>query len=276
MFYYWLMIKIEMFLNTSILLKKMILLTAEKQLRNLGLNGYEAKVWIALLSKCTSTAGELSDIANVPRSRCYDVLKSLEAKGFVLSIKGKPLKYKTSSPSEAIGKAKKRIHTKAHLDFERASKIKGTGTFSKLRNLYMMGAEFLEKSDLSSSLKGRFNLYNHIGNMISRAEKNICISTTPTEFNELIRKLMPLFEKISRKNINIKIICQIGRDNKKVADMASRFASIKNTIVKSRFVIIDGKEIIFMVLDDDEVNSTYDVGIWANTPLVKILENSFK
>ena len=34
-----------------------------------GLNLYEAKIWTALLSRGIATAGELSDIANVPRSR---------------------------------------------------------------------------------------------------------------------------------------------------------------------------------------------------------------
>ena len=36
----------------------------------------------------------------------------------------------------------------------------------------------------------------------------------------------------------------------------------------------DGKEIFFMVLNEDEVHPSYDVGIWTNTPLVKILENN--
>ena len=40
-----------------------------------GLNTYEARIWTALLSRGISTAGELSDIANVPRSRSYDVLE---------------------------------------------------------------------------------------------------------------------------------------------------------------------------------------------------------
>ena len=48
------------------------------KLRDFGLNSYEAKIWTALLSKGISTAGELSDISNVPRSRSYDVLESLE------------------------------------------------------------------------------------------------------------------------------------------------------------------------------------------------------
>jgi len=42
------------------------------KLKDFGLNSYEAKLWVALLSRGVSTAGELSDIANVPRSRTYD------------------------------------------------------------------------------------------------------------------------------------------------------------------------------------------------------------
>ena len=42
------------------------------------LNLYEVKVWTALLSRGVSTAGELSSISDVPRSRTYDILESLE------------------------------------------------------------------------------------------------------------------------------------------------------------------------------------------------------
>ena len=72
------------------------------KLRDFGLNSYEAKLWTALLSRGISTAGELSDIANVPRSRSYDVLESLEKKGFVVMKLGKPIKYIAVSPKEVV------------------------------------------------------------------------------------------------------------------------------------------------------------------------------
>src|SRR3989339_589647 len=53
--------------------------------RYFSLNLYEVKIWAALLSRGVSTAGELSDIAIVPRSRSYDILESLEKKGFAIS-----------------------------------------------------------------------------------------------------------------------------------------------------------------------------------------------
>ncbi|MFC1741919.1 hypothetical protein ACFL3V_05265, partial [Nanoarchaeota archaeon] len=44
-------------------------------------------------------------------------------------------------------------------------------------------------------------------------------------------------------------------------------AEIKHTEdVNARFTVVDGKEIIFMLLDDSEVHPTYDSGVWVNTP----------
>ena len=79
------------------------------KLKALGLNSYEAKLWVALLSVGTSTAGELSDIANVPRSRSYDVLEGLEKKGFIITQIGKPIKYLAIPPEEVLERVKESI-----------------------------------------------------------------------------------------------------------------------------------------------------------------------
>ena len=47
----------------------------------------------------------------------------------------------------------------------------------------------------------------------------------------------------------------------------SKFAEVRNLDkLGARFCVVDGKELVFMVLDDKEVHPTYDVGIWVNTP----------
>ena len=79
------------------------------RLKDFGLNSYESKLWIALLSRGVSTAGELSDISNVPRSRAYDVLESLEKKGFIIVKVGKPIKYLAVTPTEVVERVKKKV-----------------------------------------------------------------------------------------------------------------------------------------------------------------------
>ena len=51
-----------------------------EKLKEIGLNTYEAKVYVALLKKYPATGYEVSKLANIPQSRTYDTLKVLEEK----------------------------------------------------------------------------------------------------------------------------------------------------------------------------------------------------
>ena len=49
-----------------------------ERLKEIGLNEYQSKVYVALLKKYPATGYEISKLANIPQSRTYDTLKSLE------------------------------------------------------------------------------------------------------------------------------------------------------------------------------------------------------
>src|SRR5512138_1517017 len=102
------------------------------KIKDFGLNSYEAKIWTALLSRGVSTAGELSDIANVPRSRSYDILESLEKKGFVIMKLGKPIKYIAVSPTEVVDRVKKRVSEEATFRHKLLEELKTSDILSEL------------------------------------------------------------------------------------------------------------------------------------------------
>ncbi|MEN6291713.1 MAG: helix-turn-helix domain-containing protein [Methanobacterium sp.] len=79
-------------------------------LKSLGLSDYEIKAYVANISLISATASELSLSSNVPRSKIYEVLKSLEKKGFVEIQRGKPLKFNVIPPNEIFGKSRKQIN----------------------------------------------------------------------------------------------------------------------------------------------------------------------
>src|SRR3972149_2726651 len=79
-----------------------------------NLNIYETKVWLALLSKGISSAGEIAEISGVPRSRTYDVLESLEKEGFAIAKLGKPVKYIAVKPTPVIKKLKTNTLSRAN------------------------------------------------------------------------------------------------------------------------------------------------------------------
>ena len=76
------------------------------------LNIYEVKIWTSLLSRGIAAASELADISGVPRSRCYDVLESLEKKGFIIMKVGKPIKYIAVEPEAIVDRVKKAYRKK--------------------------------------------------------------------------------------------------------------------------------------------------------------------
>ncbi|MBI2658587.1 hypothetical protein HYX05_00605 [Candidatus Woesearchaeota archaeon] len=248
----------------------MITPNTEKQLRGLGLNGYEVKIWTALLSRGASTAGELSGIANIPRSRSYDVLESLKKKGFVKIKNTKPVRYTAISPTEALENTKKNTRESASGEIKKLDKLKNTSIISKLTVTHTKEKP-TDQSSLSGVLRGRTNLYNHIEYIMNKAEKYVLIYTTEKEIKNIVRHFTPLFKKLKNKGTKIKIATQTSSQTKKFVGDMKEFAEVTNTNNKARFCIVDGKEIVFMVLDDSEIHPVYDVGIWMNTNLAKDL-----
>lgn len=247
--------------------------------RYFSLNLYEAKVWTALLSRGVSTAGELSDIANVPRSRSYDVLESLEKKGFVVMKIGKPIKYIAVPPKEVLERVKKNLMSSTESHIKKLDELKGTDLVDELNSLHTQGVELVEPTDLSGSLRGRLNLYNHIEFTIRSAEETVTMMTTTQGLIRKAEGLRPLFEDLVKRGVKIRIAAPLKTDEaKKVAKELEGIAEVRDIDkISARFVVVDASEVIFMVMNDDDVHPTYDIGIWVNTPFfASALEQLFE
>ncbi len=230
------------------------------------LNLYEVKVWTALLSRGTSTAGELSSISDVPRSRTYDILESLEKKGFIIMKLGKPIKFVALKPEEVVERVKKNLMRDAQDKTKRLEKLKGDDVLEELKVLFTKGIKFVEPSDLSGSLKGRQNLYNHLDMMIREAEKSITIVTTAEGLNRKLEALMPSLEKCKKRGVKIRVAAPVDKNNLKVARDFKKVGEVRKLDkMKARFVVIDGTQLMFMLLDDEKFHPNYDVGVWINT-----------
>jgi sugar-specific transcriptional regulator TrmB len=228
------------------------------------LNLYEAKVWTALLSRGVSTAGELSNISDVPRSRTYDILESLEKKGFIVMKIGKPIKFVALKPEEVVERVKKNLIVEAQSKSKRLEELKGDDVLTELTNLFKNGVKFVEPSDLSGSLRGRQNMYNHLDMMIRGSEKTITLVTTADGLNRKIEALLPSLEKAKKRGVVIRIAAPITEGNIKVAKDLSKIAEVRDTSNKSltgRFAVIDSEQLMFMLTDDSSVHPNYDVAV---------------
>tara|TARA_Y100000310_G_scaffold27933_1_gene26559 strand:- start:1406 stop:2212 length:807 start_codon:yes stop_codon:yes gene_type:complete len=242
------------------------------------LNLYEVKVWTALLSRGISTAGELSNISEVPRSRTYDILESLDKKGFIVMKLGKPIKFVALKPEEVVERVKRNLLKYAQEKTKRLETLKGDEVLGELNTLFTQGIKFVEPTDLSGSLRGRQNLYNHLDMMVRGAERSITIVTTRDGLSRKVEALMPSLEKCKKRGVKIRIAAPIDSSNAKLAKELKKVAEVKDIDkMKARFIIIDSNQIMFMLLDDEKFHPNYDTGIWINTEFfAQALEQLFE
>ena len=236
------------------------------KVKEFGLNSYEAKIWTALLSRGIATAGELSDISNVPRSRAYDVLESLEKKGFIIMKLGKPIKYIAVSPEEVVLRVKKRVSQDAEGQLDRLGQLNGSEIMTELSQLHTQGIQKTDAFDLSGSLKGRESIYTQLNTMISGAKKEVILSTTAEGLVRKSESLRKAFKKAAENGVRVRISAQIDKNSLKAAKELAKFADVRHTDDAGRFCITDGSDVIFMVADDKKVHESYDVGVWVKSP----------
>ena len=250
--------------------------------RIFGLNLYEVNIWLALLARGVSTAGELSSIGNVPRSRAYDILESLEKKGFVVMKVGKPIQYIAVPPEEVIEAAKKNVEKDAKERIEEIDKLKSSSIMNELNTIYKQGISLVNPYEVAGAIRGRSNIYTKMENMIRKAKNQVIIITTEDGLTRKLYALKNALQYAKNKGVKVKIGGPITNKNKNATNMLKKLADVKNIKnVDGRFIVVDGKEAMLMTTDDKEVHPSYDMGVWINSPKVastlsKMAQSLFK
>lgn len=226
------------------------------------LNIYETKVWLALLGKGSASAGEIASISGVPRSRTYDVLESLEKKGFAIVKIGKPVKYLGVKPKMVIEKLKNNVRTKAEEKIFSLSNVKDTDEFSQLEGLYKEGIIPIKREEISAALKGKANISNFLKEILQNAKKEVIICTTADELSIKIKLFAQTLEGLKKDNVKIKLA--LSGDDRLIKQIEERLEmKIKKIELESKFFIIDRKEILFYISKNAEANE--DIAIWLNS-----------
>jgi len=228
------------------------------------LNIYETKVWLALLSKGISSAGEIAEISGVPRSRTYDVLESLEKRGFVIQKLGKPVKYIAVKPKMVIEKMKNTTIQSAEEKVKTLANLKETMEYQELEELHKTGVEPIKNHELSTSIKGRSNLYVQIKSVMDSSQKSVHIISSAYELLSKQKMFKDAFTKLRKRKIDVKVM--ISDDEAEAKKLSKKFGvEIKSKPINSRFVIADQTELIFTIKPTN-VHEDFDYGVWINSP----------
>ncbi len=238
------------------------------------LNIYETKVWLALLSKGIASAREIADMSGVPRSRTYDVLESLEKRGYAITKIGKPVKYISVKPTDVIEKMKTHVSQEAQDKIYTLSNMKETPEYKELENLHTVGISPINPHEITGLMKGRANVISHLRNLFEQAQNEVVIFTSLADFEDKSRVIIPSLERFNRRNLRIKVA--LSGDNEKIKKISAKHnIKIKQVDSNARFFIIDKKEILLIITP---INADEEIGVWLKSPyftesLTRMIEN---
>jgi len=230
------------------------------------LNIYEAKIWAALLTKGVASASELADVSGVPRSRSYDVLETLEKKGFILQKLGKPLKFVALKPEDVIKRLKSRIHEKAEEHVKELETVNTTSVFEELELLHKQGIDKVDATDMAGLLKSRKAIHDQLKQLISEAKTSVTIVTTSSGVFRKFDALKSVLRRAKDRGVVVRVAAPFENSNALPTELKNIAELRKLDGPKARFVIVDSKHVVFMPSDDKEVHEVYDSAVWVNTP----------
>lgn len=236
-------------------------------LKQIGLNLYERKLWVALLSKGTSTAGELSSLAKVPHSRTYDVLETLADKGFVVVQTTKPIKYAAVAPKDAIDKAKKKLKDSVDVQIERMNRVEKSSEMKELERIYKTGFKEVDRAELTGSLKGHDALHEKLETSFKKAKKDISILTTEKGAVYLNERHGKQLKKASERGVKIRIAVNTSKQTIPELQELAKYAEVRNVPEKDisgRFFVVDNTH-TFVSLTDEEVHPTQNLSLWTQS-----------
>ena len=228
-----------------------------EHLLELGLNKYEAKVYLTLVEEGVSTAKNVSDITGIPYGKVYEIITALGNKGFTITLPTKPMKCKAVSPEDVLLNTREKQVAK----FDNLEEV----FKNELLPLYTQTKQFNEPKGIFWVVNGRANIYKKVEALIRKAEKSIVLFTSENGLKRLAFQKNVLKEA-SDKGVNIKIISKKTRDNAEDCELLG-FCNITNAKIPhtNGFISIDGIESILVepIPDDDNVMRGRDIGIWV-------------
>lgn len=112
---------------------------ARRTLREIGLTSYETRAYLALIQSGVMTASHVSESSEVPYSKIYETLNSLQKKGWIETKKGRPTRYYPKAPSEPFQATRLRL--------EENIRLWNQAVIDELQPLYER-REFREKPDI--------------------------------------------------------------------------------------------------------------------------------
>lgn len=228
------------------------------------MTAYEIRSYTSLLEIGPATASQLSEASDVPYSKIYEVLGSLEKKGWIESEHGRPSKYYPKPPSVAMEIAKSQL--------ENTLKTNEALVLEELQPLYEKKG-VRERPDIWI-VRGNFNVLAKIRETVEHVQKEI-LAAVPAIPDSVAEMLIPLVKLIVERGVKVQLMT-MKRPSSDAMEKLSKLCEVR--VREQMFgggIIADGREVILLL--GQEGDEAISLAIWSDhVGLSKFAKNYFE
>ena len=227
----------------------------------LGLTEYEAKTLGTLFHVRESEAPEISRLAQVPKTRVYDVLERLMEKQLIIEISGRPKKYRVADPENVFTTLIEKKRTEIKNLEERADALK---------NQIISKNGFSKKGERVMKVKDKSDFYRIVAQEIGKATKSVHGFSDITHDHH---HLSAAIKDAVKRDIEVKLISRIAESGQEIANSyLNQGVSIKDCAHNFHAFVIDGNRVVLGLSDFNESKPEYHFTIWDdNKPMANAL-----
>ncbi|HYX56637.1 MAG TPA: helix-turn-helix domain-containing protein [Nitrososphaeraceae archaeon] len=226
---------------------------SRKAMESLGLTSYETKVYLSLLETGSMTASDISKRSGVPYSKIYEVLNSLEDKGWLESDSSRPQKVFPKSPLTALEAMRMRIEN----DIRDNENL----IVSELMPIYQKSG-IREKPEIWV-VRGIYNIAAKVSEIIQTCQHELLIAL-PQVAENIAKPIQPMLRMLHEKGVRITVLASEETTTDTVRAI-SRIAEVrlKNNMFGGG-VIGDSKQVMILLGEGRSDNMNMEpIAIWA-------------
>lgn len=240
-------------------------------LKKFGLGEYESRVYMSLVLRGPSRAGEISREADVPQPKIYGTLTCLMDKQLIEMFDGRPKEFKAVSPEIAL----------------RGLMEEKESEFKALKDMVSSVISTLKPVDQEDVIEGIWTqkgekskeVLNRLAGMLERCQSHAYDITRDFSYSSRYREALKNCAKRKVKVMTI-VISSIDENNYYKAkwyhanNMPIRVFEAK---VHPRILIVDSREVSIRLDSDPEKSRFSFQSIWFQNPsLVKVFDTYMK
>jgi len=223
------------------------------------LTSNQAKVYLYLSKIGIKTASEISKALRIPRTETYHLLSTLQQKGIIFSIFGKPTKFNAVGIEESI-------EILVNNEKSRINELQaGKDSLVRLWNMLPKYGEsdVKEQENKFQSLQGRNSILVRLEQMIKESKENILVLGTEADFKKFY--FTEFSEFLNKTKSDLKILVDESDGMPHIFEDVEP-KKIKKIEDKNRedfcFIIKDNQEVIFFI-NNKEVKDM--LAVWTDS-----------